>query len=1804
MLPENYPTTRLTGTFVTFDGNPVNGSISFDAAPPVLVSGNTVIYSVSIVADVVNGALGVDLPCNDSNVNPVDWTYTVTEMWPEGTTYPILLNYSATPVDISTLVTTEARPGTFIQIGPTGPQGPAGPEGGSSTLTVDGNLLTRILGQPGQITRSELAADSAFTNRFVNTAGGSTISTVGFTAIKPLTINTDVAGTVNMITAQRDGVDRFNVDAFGQIQIGAPAILIGNARLSVSTVAATSHGIIVKGVTSQTANLSEWRNGSDVLLAAITAAGDISVHPGAATATITLGDSTISKTSGTGFVFGSGIQNTAYIRNIGQIENYITSPTLVGTVVRGAASQTANLQEWQDSAASIQAIVKSDGTVGAKFLARSDGTGPFLNLSATDWNLNTRLASNIGLIVNGVASQSANLQEWRNSSGSVLAYVSSAGRGFTSSFITASVSDTSDTGPRILPTSTRIIIENRNSVGNVPLTVKGMASQSNALTEWQDSASTVLAKVFQSGTFATGSRIAAGDITGIAVSGTPVISSVAIGPTYVGLAVKGAALQSALLIDVQSSAATTLASISSDGSFFSRGGTFAYSPFGTFLFGDNDGSGFKAEARGTGLPTARFKAIASQTSNLTEWQNSAGTVSTYVGPVGEVKVSTVGSPAVVPLIVDVDGSATANAFEVKRGGNTRLFVDPFGVFAIGSPAAIISNARLSVNTVGSGVLGIAVKGVGGQTANLQEWQDSAGVVLTRVSPNGDLGVRPGFTATSTITLGDSSFSKTSGSAFLFNSGIQSTSDIQARTTGATLAAPRQVGFVAPNTGEGARFYFDNSDGIQTGFGQRTQFYSYWGIELRGHTELSSPTMVAGTTSDAGVFIPNTIAAARALVVRAAASQTADMQVWEDSAGTLRAAVTNSGRLVGNGGLMTPHIADLSDTGPRFTVSNTAITAINRNNTANVPLTVQGMASQSGNLFELRDSSSVLLAGFGATGSFFSGSNFTMGTSGGGRVSIQPRTTTEIALTLRAIASQTANTQEWQDSAGSTIAWVRADGVFGVGNIGSNFSQGPTLGFTTTTPVFYPRTANQVPLTVRGFTSQVANIQEWQDSASTNIGRISNAGSILMSNRLVAGDVSGTIPSQLAVTNTQTAATVVSTIRGAASQSANLTEWQDSAGTILANISSVGNVFSSTSSSSTASPRIIGFSNLSTGNACRFEFDSSNGIQNAHSRKSQVYSYYGIELIGSRAINGTPPSFVSGATTDPGVSILNTQAANSALMIRGAASQSADLVRFEDSAGTMIAKIKVDGTLSGQYVSRWTDTGPYLAFNSTEIWLKPRSASNVGLAIISEPSQTADLQRWTTNGGTSLAKVNASGSITSTLFSVGLNQLDGTLNALGLVYTDGTNPGVGATAAYNTNAGSPSPVLFPNEEGWYPYWSYKTANVVETSDDGTTWTPQTAANYDQIFAYQPGSITCTNKFIRITHNQASFTYVGLVTARIMSGGVGKNVRMTVEALDSGGAVLTTRTTSAVLAFDGCLLASKDSQYNGITFGTRVTIEMTNWVGGDNFAICSVMAYTAKPTLRAFQDKFPFTWTAAKSVIMQPRSASTFPLIVRGAVSQTAQLQRWETSAGSIVAAMNADGSIKVGGIVKTDDTGPYFNLTSTQMTLETRAASNLGLVVKGSASQTGNLVEFRDSANALKGYITPTATFAGDRGSFGGAAFTGIFNVSAAGAGNIASIISGAASQTANLTEWRNSGGSVLAFINPSGHINTTGNVYLSGTVFVGPSADNAGGSVAVAMKNATTVPTTNPVSGGVLYVEAGALKYRGSSGTVTTIAPA
>lgn len=75
-------------------------------------------------------------------------------------------------------------------------------------------------------------------------------------------------------------------------------------------------------------------------------------------------------------------------------------------------------------------------------------------------------------------------------------------------------------------------------------------------------------------------------------------------------------------------------------------------------------------------------------------------------------------------------------------------------------------------------------------------------------------------------------------------------------------------------------------------------------------------------------------------------------------------------------------------------------------------------------------------------------------------------------------------------------------------------------------------------------------------------------------------------------------------------------------------------------------------------------------------------------------------------------------------------------------------------------------------------------------------------------------------------------------------------------------------------------------------------------------------------------------------------------------------------------------------------------------------------------------------------------------------------------------------------------------------------------------------------------------------------------------------------------------GTKVAWIVPDGSLRTNANIGVNN------SSDYGSGSGVIGIGNRLVAPSTNPSGGGVLYVESGALKYRGSSGTVTTIANA
>ncbi|WP_158778533.1 hypothetical protein [Streptomyces cellulosae] len=87
---------------------------------------------------------------------------------------------------------------------------------------------------------------------------------------------------------------------------------------------------------------------------------------------------------------------------------------------------------------------------------------------------------------------------------------------------------------------------------------------------------------------------------------------------------------------------------------------------------------------------------------------------------------------------------------------------------------------------------------------------------------------------------------------------------------------------------------------------------------------------------------------------------------------------------------------------------------------------------------------------------------------------------------------------------------------------------------------------------------------------------------------------------------------------------------------------------------------------------------------------------------------------------------------------------------------------------------------------------------------------------------------------------------------------------------------------------------------------------------------------------------------------------------------------------------------------------------------------------------------------------------------------------------------------------------------------------------------------------------------------------------------------------------KDSGGNARFEVNASGNSVHRATAFFTGALQLGSTSADLGGSsgVVISIKNATTAPTTNPTGGGNLWVEAGALKYKGTSGTVTNFAPA
>ncbi|WKU45963.1 hypothetical protein Q3V23_18920 [Streptomyces sp. VNUA116] len=132
MLPESIPVVNVTGRFLSPDGRPLSGTVTFRAPAQITFPEADVILGGPLVAQLdAQGQISATLPATDSpRMDPTGWSYTVTEALsgiPTGRTYQLLLPSRQPHVDLADAAPTDpTKPNYLPVLGPKGDQGERG----------------------------------------------------------------------------------------------------------------------------------------------------------------------------------------------------------------------------------------------------------------------------------------------------------------------------------------------------------------------------------------------------------------------------------------------------------------------------------------------------------------------------------------------------------------------------------------------------------------------------------------------------------------------------------------------------------------------------------------------------------------------------------------------------------------------------------------------------------------------------------------------------------------------------------------------------------------------------------------------------------------------------------------------------------------------------------------------------------------------------------------------------------------------------------------------------------------------------------------------------------------------------------------------------------------------------------------------------------------------------------------------------------------------------------------------------------------------------------------------------------------------------------------------------------------------------------------------------------------------------------------------------------------------------------------------------------------------------------------------
>jgi hypothetical protein len=197
------------------------------------------------------------------------------------------------------------------------------------------------------------------------------------------------------------------------------------------------------------------------------------------------------------------------------------------------------------------------------------------------------------------------------------------------------------------------------------------------------------------------------------------------------------------------------------------------------------------------------------------------------------------------------------------------------------------------------------------------------------------------------------------------------------------------------------------------------------------------------------------------------------------------------------------------------------------------------------------------------------------------------------------------------------------------------------------------TAGNVGLVLRGAASQSADLLQLQNSAGTNLVRADQFGGLFSTYANFTSDAAGTLPLR---------------VRGASGQTADLTQWQNSGATVLSEITSTGSFYVNTNN-----------------NTSGIEFLATSGTSLITSNGNDLNVRPRFDLLFAPADSSGRLRPSNDNTSDLGISanrwrniwssglnVINSNAANLPVLVRGAASQTANLQDWQNSAGTQLA----------------------------------------------------------------------------------------------------------------------------------------------------------------------------------------------------------------------------------------------------------------------------------------------------------------------------------------------------------------------------------------------------------------------------------------------------------------------------------------------------------------------------------------------------